>query len=274
MQPQTKECQHLPKLKEARNRCSPGSPGDIWLCWNLASDTVLCYGRPFTIAMREYICLVWSRKLVFICYCSRWKYTRSERGHFFSLPFTGRRNLSLKTHCTPPLRSCELSSSFKDAEIEASGIFSLYKSLSENIYENSFVQTMAFTMWHSGHVIDSRRDIETDWPNPRAQCWYLDSNTDCTLQVNGFTSIWVSLSSLLSESVDPHILPWQHLVTFPRVSSYQAMAWLTFSYIAPSQGNPSWGRWVSLATLSHSIPRSDPWFCLPRGCPQAREVCS
>ena len=192
-------------------------------------DAVLCYGLPFTIAMREYICLVWNHKLMFICYCSRWKHTGSERGHFFSLPFTGRRNLFLKTHCTPPLRSCELSSSFKDAEIEASGIFSLYKSLSENIYNNSFGQTMASTMWRSGHVIDSRRDMETDWPNPRAQHWYLDSDTDCALQMNGFTSIWVSLSSLLSGSVDPHILPWQHLLTFPRVNSYQAMAWLTLS---------------------------------------------
>lgn len=42
-----------------------------------------------------------------------------------------------------------------------------------------------------------------DWPNPRTQHWNLDSNTDCTLQVNDFTSIWVSPSFLLSESVDP-----------------------------------------------------------------------
>lgn len=82
--------------------------------------------------------------LVFICYCSRWKHTGSEREHFFSLPFTGRRNLSLKTHCTPPLRSCELSSSFKDAEIEASGIFSLYKSLSANMY----IVTVLGKPWH------------------------------------------------------------------------------------------------------------------------------
>lgn len=73
-----------------------------------------------------------------------------------------------------------------------------------------------------------------DWLNPRTQHWNLDSNTDCTLQVNDFTSIWVSLSFLLSESVDPYILPWQHLATFPRVSSYPAVAWLTF----PSSSQP------------------------------------
>ena len=43
--------------------------------------------------------------------------------------FTGRRAFSLKTHCTPPLRFCELSSSFKDAEKQASGIFQFSRSV-------------------------------------------------------------------------------------------------------------------------------------------------
>ena len=85
----------------------------------------MCHGLLLTIAMREYICLVWSPpKLVFIFYCSHWELIiQWVKGVFLLMfSFTGRRTLSLKTHCTPPLRSCELSSSFKDAEKEVSGI--------------------------------------------------------------------------------------------------------------------------------------------------------
>lgn len=131
---------------------------------------------------------------------------------------------------------------------------------------------MASTVWHSGHVTDSRREMEMDWPNPRAQHWYLDWNTALFKWMISPASGYHCLSYWVSQWIPTFFLGsiWP---LFPGWALTQP--WLGWpSQVAPSQGNPSWGRWVSLATLSHSIPCSDSWFCLPRGCPQTSEVSS
>lgn len=201
--------------------------------------------------------------------------TGNERG---ISSFTGEKKPSSENPLYTPPKPCEINSGFKDSGKEASGVVGLYEPLAAR--KNYCVTVWGRASNGSCHVMP--------WPRHRQQegdatvlaksqgpalvsefkSWLHSSNewlyqhrgmTDC-LSYQG--SQWIPTFFL--GSVWPLFPGW--VLTPP---------WLGRpSQVAPSQGNPSWGRWVSLATLSHSIPCSDSWFYLPGGCPQAKEVCS
>ena len=130
MPPQTREHQHPSKLKR-QGADAPLPSREGYGCAKTLLQTQWCVVDFRSPSLRENTFVSFEApELVFICYCSHWKLIQGVKGAFLLMfSFTGRRTFSLKTHCTPPLRSCELSSSFKDAEKEASGIFQFSRSV-------------------------------------------------------------------------------------------------------------------------------------------------